>query len=141
MVKTKKKTNKINPAKKEKKARGVGFPLKILRPVANFLRQEVLRLETKKKAIAKEDPFTDTNRISDNASPDTDMVEQIGHARAKALEGQINRKLIQIKKALSRIKIGKYGVCEKCGKMIDTDRLMIMPETTVCVVCEKKKEK
>ncbi|MBM3205879.1 conjugal transfer protein TraR, partial [Candidatus Shapirobacteria bacterium] len=58
-----------------------------------------------------------------------------------ALEGQINRKLIQIKKALSRLKIGKYGVCEKCGKMIDTDRLMIMPETTVCVKCEKKKEK
>jgi len=25
--------------------------------------------------------------------------------------------------------------------MIDTDRLMIMPETTVCVKCEKKKEK
>lgn len=118
-----------------------GFPLRILQPVVNFLTQEVLRLERKKKDIAEEDPFIDTNRISDNASPDTDVVEQIGHARVKALEGQINRKLIQIKKALSRIKIGKYGVCEKCGKMIDTDRLMIMPETTICVSCEKKKEK
>ena len=138
MIKTKNKTDKINSVKQ---AKGNGFPLRILRPVANFLTQEVLRLERKKKAIANEDPFTDTNRISDNASPDTDVVEQIGHARAKALEWQINRKLIQIKKALSQIKIGKYGVCEKCGKMIDTDRLMIMPETTICVVCEKKKEK
>jgi len=25
--------------------------------------------------------------------------------------------------------------------MIDTERLMIMPETTICVSCEKKKEK
>jgi DnaK suppressor protein len=140
MIKKKKKTNKItkiaSPQSKTK-----GFPLKILQPVANFLRQELLRLEMKKKNIAQEDPFADSSRISDNASPDTDMAEQIGHARVKALESQINRKLIQIKKALTRIKIGKYGACEKCGKMIDTDRLMIMPETTVCVTCEKKKEK
>lgn len=116
-----------------------GFPLKILKPVADFLRQEMFRLENKKKAIAKEDPFLDSSRINDNASPDTDVVEQIGHDRVKALENQINRKLIQVKKALSRVKIGKYGICEKCGKMIDTDRLMVMPETTFCVSCEKKK--
>jgi RNA polymerase-binding transcription factor DksA len=137
MTKKKKKINKsLNPQPKTK-----GFPLKILKPVVNFLTQEVLRLERKKKNIAQEDPFADSSRISDNASPDTDAVEQIGHARAKALEWQINRKLIQIKKALTRIKIGKYGICEKCSKMIDTDRLMIMPETTLCVTCEKKKEK
>jgi len=98
-------------------------------------------LERKKKAITEEDPFIDSRRISDNASPDTDMAEQIGHAKTKALENQINRKLIQIRKALTRIKIGKYGICERCGKMIDTDRLMIMPETTICVKCEKKKER
>lgn len=132
---------KIVKNKKGVGSRVKGFPLKILRPVADFLTQEVLRLERKKKAIAEEDPFIDSRRISDNASPDTDAVEQIGHAKAKALENQVNRKLIQIKKALTMIKIGKYGICEKCGKMIDTDRLMIMPETTVCVKCEKKKEK
>jgi len=127
--------------KKKNHSKKISFPLKVLKPVADFLTQEVLRLERKKKDLAEGDPFQDTRRLSDNASPDTDVAEQIGHERAKALEGQINRKLIQIKKALSRLKIGKYGVCEKCGKMIDTDRLMIMPETTVCVKCEKKKEK
>ncbi|PIU32980.1 hypothetical protein COT04_02545 [Candidatus Shapirobacteria bacterium CG07_land_8_20_14_0_80_39_12] len=138
MLKKKKKLVKI---KKGLRAKAEGFPLKILRPVADFLTQEVLRLERKKKDIVEEDPFVDSRRISDNASPDTDAVEQISHAKAKALENQINRKLIQIKKALTMIKIGKYGLCEKCGKMIDTDRLMIMPETTLCVKCEKKKER
>jgi len=123
------------------KKRRLGFPAKILKPVAAFLSQEIARLERKKKDIVEEDPFVDSRRISDNASPDTDAVEQISHAKAKALENQINRKLIQIKKALTMIKIGKYGLCEKCGKMIDTDRLMIMPETTLCVKCEKKKER
>ncbi|MCJ7804622.1 TraR/DksA C4-type zinc finger protein [Patescibacteria group bacterium] len=136
-----KKKKKLVKTKKGIRFKVKGFPLKILRPVADFLTQEILRLERKKKDIAEEDPFVDSRRISDNASPDTDMAEQIGHAKAKALENQINRKLIQIKKALTRIKIGKYGICEKCGKMIDTDRLMIMPETTFCVKCEKKKER
>ncbi|MCX6726077.1 MAG: TraR/DksA C4-type zinc finger protein [Candidatus Shapirobacteria bacterium] len=126
--------------KKKQKTIKNGFPLKILKPISDFLSREMARLENKKKAIAKEDPFLDTRRISDNASPDTDVVEQIGHERVKALENQVNRKLIQIKKALARIKIGKYGICEKCGKMIDTDRLMVLPETIVCVNCEKKKE-
>ena len=137
----KKNRNKSVKNKKEFRKKAKGFPLKILRPVADFLTQEVLRLERKKKDIVQEDPFVNTSRVLDNASPDTDVVEQIGHANAKALEGQVNRKLIQIKKALTRIKIGKYGLCEKCGKMIDTERLMIMPETTICIVCEKKKEK
>ena len=136
-----KKKKKLVKTKKGLRSKVKGFPLKILRPVADFLTQEVLRLERKKKDIAEEDPFVDSRRILDNASPDTDAVEQIGHAKAKALENQINRKLIQIKKALTMIKIGRYGICEKCGKMIDTDRLMIMPETTLCVKCEKKKER
>lgn len=125
--------------KKKQKPTKNGFPLKILKPISDFLSQEMFRLERKKRAIVKEDPFLDTRRISDNASPDTDVVEQIGHDRVKALENQVNRKLIQIKKALARVKIGKYGICEQCSKMIDTDRLMVLPETTFCVNCEKKK--
>jgi len=131
----------MKKVEKNLKKKHMVFPMKILKPVANFLSQEIARLERKKKDISREDPFKDPRRINDNASPDTDIVEQIGHERVKALEGQINRKIIQLKKALAMIKIGKYGVCESCGKMIDTERLMIMPETTVCVSCEKKKEK
>lgn len=119
----------------------VSFPLKVLKPISDFISQEIRRLERRREDIATQDPFKDSGRISDNASPDTDVVEQIGHERAKAFEGQINRKLIQLKKALAMIKIGRYGICEKCGKMIDTDRLMIMPEATVCVSCEKAREK
>ena len=127
--------------KKTKKSNKLTLPFKVLRPVANFLSQEIKRLERRKEAIAVEDPFNDTRRVSDNAASDTEVAEQTGHERAKALERQANRKIIQLKKALSRIKIGRYGNCEKCGRFIDTDRLVIMPEATLCVKCEKKKEK
>jgi len=38
------------------------------------------------------------------------------------------------------IKIGKYGICEDCGQMIDTDRLIIYPETTLCAKDAAKRE-
>ena len=90
--------------------------------------------------IGEEDPFVNDSRLNDNASPDADAEEQFGHARTSAIKKQLDRKIIQTKKALSRVKIGKYGICEDCGRMIDTDRLTIYPETTYCVKCGKKRE-
>lgn len=129
----KKKIEKENPPV-------VKFPMNILKPIGDFLLAEVKRLEKRKKELVKADPFTDTARVIDNASPDTDAEEQFGHQKVVALQGQTDRRLIQIKKALARLKIGKYGICESCGKMIDTDRLMVMPEATLCADCAKKKE-
>lgn len=131
---TKKKT-------KSKIKQVVTFPARVLEPVRSFLAREESRLLKRKDELTKEDPFADVRRLSDSAAPDTDAAEQSGHERISALRQEVDRKLIQIRKALSRIKIGKYGVCEKCGKMIDTDRLMVMPEATFCVKCERKKEK
>lgn len=119
----------------------VRFPASVLNPVGNFLSVQLHRLQRRKKEIAKDDPFKDNTRLLDNASPDTDAAEQFGHARASALQTEINRRIIQTRKALSRIRIGKYGICEDCGKMIDTDRLMIYPEATLCKDCAAKREK
>lgn len=127
--------------KNNKAKNNVAFPSNLLFPVAKFLREKLESLKKKKKQISKEDPFKDKSRILDNASPDTDAAEQFGHARTSAIVHEIQRKIIQTRKALSRVKIGKYGICEDCGNMIDTDRLVIYPEATVCVNCERKREK
>ncbi len=116
------------------------FPADVLRPVKKFLHLEEKKLEQRKESLEKQDPFSNTARLTDNASPDADASEQFGHATNEALKKEVERKLIQVRKALTRIKIGKYGMCEKCGKMIDTDRLMVMPETTVCTECGKEKK-
>ena len=119
----------------------IKFPTNILKPIANFFRREEERLLKRKKVLEKEDPFSDTIRLTENAAADADAAEQFGHARVEALRQQIDRHLIDIRKAVTRIKIGKYGTCEKCGKMVDTDRLMIKPEATLCIDCERKKGK
>ena len=109
-------------------------------PVGQFLQARLKLLERRKKVIEKDDPFKDPDRLLDNASPDTDAAEQFGHARTSAIKTELTKRIIQTRKALTRIKIGKYGLCEDCGKMIDTDRLMVMPEATLCALCGKKKE-
>ena len=119
----------------------VKFPQNIIDPIKKFLHMEEQKLTNQKARLEKEDPFSDTKRVLDNASDDDEAAEQFGHANTEGLKREVDRKLIQIRKALTRIKIGKYGTCEKCGNMIDTDRLMIVPEATVCVKCEKQKEK
>lgn len=138
-----KKKNTKKTKRKGKKGTNpvVRFPSKVLLPIGTFFQDQLKRLETRKKDIEEEDPFKDTSRLSDNASPDADAAEQFGHARTMAIKEQLDRKIVQTKKAMSRVKVGKYGLCEDCGNMIDTDRLMIYPEATLCVSCEKKREK
>lgn len=117
------------------------LPESILKPISRFLHLEAIKLEERKKKLDKQDPFSDNERTNDNAAIDTDAAEQFAHARMEAVKKETDRKLINIKKALAQIKIGKYGICASCGKMIDTDRLMIKPEATLCVKCEREKEK
>lgn len=117
------------------------FPINILKPVEDLLKKQKVETEKKMASLAKEDPFADPDRINDNASIDTDVKEQVGHQRVEAIKLELSRNLVRIRKALTKIRIGKYGVCERCGKMIDTDRLAVMPSAELCLECEKKKEK
>ncbi|MDO8488049.1 MAG: TraR/DksA C4-type zinc finger protein [bacterium] len=126
---------------KQKSSKSITYPPEVLKPVEEHLLQRLGGLLKRKKELTKADPFSDRTRLSDNGAIDADAAEQFGHMRANALRGMVDRTIIQTRKAMTRIKLGKYGVCERCGKFIDTDRLMILPETTLCIDCEKKKEK
>lgn len=117
------------------------FPKNLLTPIMYFLESRLSILEKRKKAISKEDPFKDTSRTIDNAAPDIEADEQFGHARTSAIKNEINKRIVQTRKALAAIKIGKYGICDACGQMIDTERLMIYPEATLCAKDAAKREK
>lgn len=124
-----------------KNKKSLKFPSNLLTPVAQFLTARLHTLEKRKKEISKEDPFADPSRLDDNAAPDTEADEQFGHARTSALKNEISKNIIAVRKALTRIKIGKYGICEECGQMIDTARLIAFPEATLCAKDAAKHEK
>jgi RNA polymerase-binding transcription factor DksA len=142
MAKEKKKVSK-----KKVKERNVGkrvgqvisFPLKVLQPLIKYLKQEEKRLKKVGKSLDKEDPFNDTSRVDDNAV-DTDVAEQTDHERVSATKMAVNRSLIAVRTTLTRIKLGKYGICEECNKMIDTDRLAIKLTAEHCIKCAAKFE-
>lgn len=117
----------------------IGFPLKVLQPLINYLKNEEKRLKEKKANLKNEDPFADDSRVDDN-SIDADVAEQVNHETVSAMQQQINRSLASIRTTMTRIKLGKYGICEECHKMIDTDRLAINPTAQYCVKCEAKLE-
>ncbi len=48
---------------------------------------------------------------------------------AKQLEDQ----LVEVKAAIDRIKTGKFGVCEKCGKPIEKGRLEANPAARISI--------
>ncbi len=118
----------------------IGFPLSVLQPLMNFLRKKEQQLEERKKELDKEDPFADTDRLTSNAAIDAEAAEQTGHDRVAALKTEIDKGLINVRKTLTRIKLGKYGLCESCGKMIDTDRLAIDPTVGLCITCSKSQQ-
>lgn len=132
---------KKNIKTSKKGGRLKGYPKEVLKPVDNFLTAKLHILEKRKKEITKQDPFTDRNRVDDNAASDIEADEQFGHARTSAISKEISKNIVNIRKALTRLKLGKYGICEDCGQMIDTERLVAFPETTFCTKCAVKREK
>ena len=124
---------------KGKKKQVVKFPRNVLLPLRNYLISKREKLEKRKTKLAKEDPFADSDRINNNAASDAEAAEQSGHVRVTALKKEVDKGLINVRKTLTKIKVGKFGLCDSCGKMIDTDRLSIDPTAEFCVKCSAKK--
>jgi len=51
-----------------------------------------------------------------------------------------NKLIKKIKKALTRIENGTFGICETCGDEIAIERLKARPVTTQCIECKTKEE-
>ncbi|MBZ9578265.1 TraR/DksA C4-type zinc finger protein [Patescibacteria group bacterium] len=54
------------------------------------------------------------------------------------IEYTLEIKLRNINLALKKMKKGKYGICERCGKLINIRRLKVYPEARTCLKCKKK---
>src|SRR5205823_15035609 len=53
------------------------------------------------------------------------------------LEG---KELLQIERALKRLRQGTYGVCEACSAKIPVVRLNALPYSTLCIKCQREAE-
>lgn len=67
---------------------------------------------------------------------------QAVHERSKSLALQlaISETQDEISRALDRMAMGLYGMCEECSARIPSDRLSVLPETTRCLDCQRAAE-
>lgn len=107
----------------------IKFPTKILQPLQKQLQSDEIKLKKRRQDLEEEDPF---------AAVDTDAAEEFGHDRVAALKLEVDKTLINIRKTLTRIKLGRFGLCDHCHKLIDTDRLAIDPTASLCIRCAAK---
>lgn len=76
---------------------------------------------------------------------DTEDADIIVHIQTREQElwakDELQKRLAETDHALKRIEEGLYGQCESCGIEIDPDRLIILPETTMCVRCREEADR
>ena len=56
--------------------------------------------------------------------------------RDLALSAQALASVEEIDRALEKLDLGTYGVCEKCGENIPKERLKALPHAALCVTCK-----
>ncbi len=116
------------------------FPNEVLEKLRVHLEEEKKRISFQMTELTAQDPFSDPSRTSDTTSPETGATDESSHDRFAAMLDELKAKLADIDSALMRIGNGTYGYCANCGKMIDTDRLAILPTATLCLSCEQEKK-
>lgn len=113
----------------------------MLDTIRKALEEEKARVVSQIAELSAQDPFADHDRVNDNAASDREASEESNHDRYTAMVDEVKARLRALDDALVRVGNRSYGYCVHCGAMIDTDRLAILPTATLCLDCEKKKQK
>lgn len=119
---------------------------KTLKELEEKLEKQKQEIESQLQSFAKKDknlkgdwdttyPRTDSGTGSQQLEDAADEVEQ--YSTLISIEHNLELRLVDIDKALEKIKSDKYGKCEKCGKDIDEERLKVYPEAVLCSACQK----
>lgn len=118
----------------------------LLKELEQKLEQDKLNLEKGLEKFAKKDgnlqgdwdtkfPNYGSDSGSSNLEKAADEVEE--YATLLPIEYSLELKLKDINSALEKIKKGKYGICDKCGKEINEERLKVNPGAKFCISCKE----
>ncbi len=88
--------------------------------------------------VKKDESVEDFGSDLDHSDEESNEAESIGNHLAEAQD--LKERINEIDAALNKIRTGKYGICERCGKKIDEEVLKVVPESRFCKNCKKKAE-
>jgi DnaK suppressor protein len=103
------------------------------------LKQKIVEeIVTQKHLI---ETFTETSKpvAPDNAIGRLTRMDALGsQGISEASLNSSKSKLEKLKKALEKIDLPEFGICIRCSNSIPQGRIMLMPESAVCVTCAEK---
>jgi RNA polymerase-binding protein DksA len=76
-----------------------------------------------------------------DVEPDEGDSEIFEREKNAALIVVLERRQKDIETALKSIEKGDYGICTRCNKPIEVERLEIKPDATLCVECQREVER
>jgi DnaK suppressor protein len=103
-----------------------------LREQRGFRRDQLAQLAAEERAI--------TRRSRYRIAGDDPTVDPARHEVSLVLAAAARRALADIESALERMRSGGYGLCVACAQPIDLDRLAAVPQTAMCMRCQRDVE-
>jgi DnaK suppressor protein len=103
-------------------------------------------LEDQRENLRKEIPQQGGDPDSDDASIDVERgFADSAHstaerARVISVVKALKSNLRWVDRALTKMELGTYGTCERCGNPIAMERLEALPWAILCIDCKQKGE-
>ena len=113
------------------------FRTKTLNTIKKLLKRQQKQVEENIKEVDEDDPVKSPS-LAESTEPGTDSYIADSHTKAMVIKNSLDQLGKNIQKALSKMRAGTYGKCEKCGNGIEIGRLLAMPTAALCLTCSKK---
>lgn len=99
------------------------------------------RREALRAALAGDQTLLHT-LVDDGVGDEIDAAVVSEQAELRSQLAQVeSRELVQIDRALEKLRAGNYGRCESCERSIPTLRLKYLPYAAECVACARRQER
>ncbi len=113
----------------------------LLKNIKDLLSKKDKQLAKEESILDKNDPYKVNGRDVGNSEFEDEASEDADHTTTQLLKKSVFDMRTQVRKALAKINIGTYGICEVCHKPIDSARLKAFPQATLCLSCAEKKDR
>jgi len=106
------------------------------------LKESRERLEEERRDLLDE-----IERLRTLLKTETDAATQEGdpdvweHERTLAFLEVAQTRLEGVEQALKLLETGRYGTCQRCGAAIEKERLEALPDTALCLKCQREIER
>jgi DnaK suppressor protein len=117
----------------------------------NAARLDEATLARLRQELIRHRDFLRAEIASQGADPDSDDVNFVddmgfadrGHSSEErsqviAVVRALRSNLRDVERALSKMETGTFGICERCGKPISTERLEALPWAELCIDCKQR---